>query len=559
MGISSSLNTGNRALHAAQLGLNVTGQNISNANVEGYSRKRLSQAADYRRDGAFGQIGMGVDVLSIERMRNAHIDAQIQKQLEYRGMNSAIDEALHTAEGVLKEPNDVGLQHYIESFFDSWENLANNPEDQAARTMLRTQSETLTSVFRNADDELRDLQNAQNEQIAQEVGDVNKILREIDDLNKEITSVELVGQNANDSRDRRDQLLKELSEKIDYDVREDRSGAISITSGGNILVSPSTVNELEVYEKSGDRQGDLARYSIRIKGSRQDMNIRAGKIKGLMETRDDFIPKYRKNIDTLAVSLTEVINEQHRTGYNLNGYTGFDFFDPTVTGARDFSVSQTIVSDTDNIAAARGGAVDGAATNTFDAADLNTGSGWVDLTRDNGTEQVSNIVNGSVVVKAMTAGGDEIVLEEGTDYAVNYLNGTIRMINNGYDGNDKTVDFDYMSGNFPGPGNNENAIKIAELRDSMTMSSKAGEKNNMSFSDFYGATIGELGIDRNEAGSNLETRDRLVQEYQERQDSVAGVSLDEEMSNLIKYQNSYQAAARIITTVRQMLDVLMNI
>ncbi|MGM0461393.1 MAG: flagellar hook-associated protein FlgK [Fibrobacterota bacterium] len=559
MGISSSLNTGNRALHAAQLGLNVTGQNISNANVEGYSRKRLSQAADYRQDGAFGQIGMGVDVLSIERMRNAHIDAQIQKQLEHRGTNAAIDEALNTAEGVLKEPNDVGLQHYIESFFDSWENLANNPEDQAARTMLLTQSETLTSVFKNADDELRDLQNAQNEQIGQEVGDVNKILREIDDLNKEVTSVELVDQNANDSRDRRDQLLKELSEKIDVDVREDRSGAISITSGGNILVSPSTVNELEVYEKSGDRQGDMARYSIRIKGSRQDMNVRAGKIKGLMETRDNYIPKYREDIDTLAVSLTEVINEQHSTGYNLNGYTGFDFFDPTVTGARDFSVSQTIASDTDNIAAARGGAVDGAATNTFDAADLNTGSDWVDLTKDNGTEQASNIVNGSVVVKAMTGGGDEIVLEEGTDYAVNYLNGTIRMMNNGYDGNDKTVDFDYMSGNFPGPGNNENAIKIAELRDSMTMSSKDGKKNNMSFSDFYGSTIGELGIDRKEAGSNLETRDRLVQEYQERQDSVAGVSLDEEMSNLIKYQNSYQAAARIITTVRQMLDVLMNI
>ncbi|ERP39375.1 flagellar hook-associated protein FlgK [Chitinivibrio alkaliphilus] len=557
MGGFSSLNIGNRALHASQMGLNVTGHNIANADVQGYSRKRLSLGADYRRDTAHGQMGFGVNVISIERVRDTHLDAQIRGQLMEKGNYEAVDSALHTVEGILKEPSDYGIQHYMEKYFDAWDNLANNPDDQAARAMLRTQADTLTSVFQNADKELRELQSGQNAQISAEVNETNKILREIDTLNKEIVSVELAGQNANDSRDRRDQLLKDLAERIDYDVRENESGAISITSGGNILLSPTTVNELEVYEKPGARQGDTTTLSVRVKASRREMNITGGRIKGLMDTRDSYIPEYRDKIDTLAISLTETINEQHRQGYNLNGYTGFDFFNPAVTGASDFAVADTIQSNTDNIAAARGGSIDRAGTNEFSVGELSSGEGWVNLTRDGVTQDATNIVNGSVTVTVSLTGGDEVVLEEGVDYAVDYRSGRIQMLNSGYDGNDKTVDFDYMSGNFPGPGNNENAVRIGQLRDSLTMGE--GSRKSMSFGDYYGSFIGELGIDRDEASSNLKTRTVLIQEYEERQDSIAGVSLDEEMSNLIRYQRTYQAAARIITTSRDMLDILLNL
>ncbi|MGM0444043.1 MAG: flagellar hook-associated protein FlgK [Fibrobacterota bacterium] len=559
MGLFSTLSLGNRALQASQLGLDVTGQNIANANVEGYSRKRLTQTAAYRYDGTYGQVGFGVNVENIARMRNEHIDTQIRGQLEEMGRFQAVDSTLETLEGIMKEPSDNGIQHYMEKFFDSWENLSNNPKDQAARTMLSTQAETLTSVFHNFDSELSKLRDGNNNQIAAEVNDVNKVLRELDKLNKEITSVELAGQNANDSRDRRDQILKDLSELIDYDIREDSSGAVTLTSGGNILISPTTVNQLEVFENSASKEGDrdFHQYKIRISSSKREMKVNGGKIKGLIDTRDTLIPKYQDKLDNLAVALTEKVNEQHNKGYNLNGYTSFDFFNPTATGAADIAVADTIKSNVDNIAAARGGSVESAAQNVIPATALNTSTGWVELTKDGVSDDASNIVKGSITVKVNQSGTDK-VLEEGTDYAIDYRDGTIQWLNAGYDGNEKVVDFDYMSGNFPGPGNNENAIAMSELRDAVTMTADGNRVDNMSFSDYYGATIGELGIDRDEAASNSKTREVLIEEYRGRQDSVAGVSLDEEMANLIKYQHTYQASARIITTTRDMLDILMR-
>ena len=117
----------------------------------------------------------------------------------------------------------------------------------------------------------------------------------------------------------------------------------------------------------------------------------------------------------------------------------------------------------------------------------------------------------------------------------------------------------YATGGFPGPGDNSNVLAIAALRHGLTMTPNAIGSDTATFDQFYSSFIGELGLEKNEAQSNLETRTFLVNEYENHQDSIAGVSIDEEMANLIKYQHTYQAAARIITTANQMLDVLMNI
>ena len=562
MSLFSVLGIGTRGLMASQLGMDITGQNIANADVEGYSRKRLNLAADYRYDGTYGQMGFGVEVINIERMRDEFIDQQIRGQNKEVGYYEEIDHTLEAVENILTEPSDTGIMHFIDQFFDSWENLANNPADIAARTMVRTNGEILTNAFHNISSELRDLRSTRNDQISNKVEEVNELVNEIFNLNKEVAAVEINDQHANDSRDRRDLLLKRLSKIIDIHVIENDLGQVTVTTAGNIIVSPVDVQELEVTSSVFTRPDgtNYADIGVRFSKSKRPYTPTGGEMKGLFDSRDIFIPEYESWLDTLAIGLVQEVNAQHVLGYNLMGYNGFYFFDTQVTGASNINLSATVLSDVKNIAAALGQATQPAITNNVASGALNFGTIY-QLTTDGmpstgsgDPDNAKNIVQGTVVV---TIGGTALI--QGVDYSVNYITGTIQMLHNGYDNNAVTIDFDYNTGGFPGVGNNENAIEISKLRHALTMSPDPLGNPTTTFDQYYSTLIGRLGFARNEAASNLETREFLIEQYETHQDSIAGVSLDEEMAELIKFQHTYQAAARVITTANQMLDVLMNI
>lgn len=562
MSLFSVLNVGTRGLAASQLGMDITGQNITNADVEGYSRKRLNSSADYRYDQTYGQMGFGVEVLNINRLRNAFIDQQIRQQSEDLGKFKEIDHALENVENIFTEPGDTGIMNFIDDFFDNWENLSNNPADIAARTMVKTSGEILTNVFHNISNELRSLRKTRNDEITSRVENINEISAEIFNLNSEIASVETTGQNANDSRDRRDVLLKKMANLIKIDVIENELGQITVTTSGNILVSPVDIQKLEITTlvNTYSDGSNFSEIGIRFSNSKRPCIPLGGEVKGLMDARDIYIPEYQDWLDEIARGIATSVNQQHLLGYNLMGYSGFNFFNPQTTGAYDFDLSPSIKSDVKNIAAALGGATQTATTNNVVAGGLDFGTIY-QLTTDGipstgsaDPENASNILQGSVVV---SVGGT--ILTENTDYSVNYVTGTIQMLHAGYNGNAVNIDFDYNSFNFPGPGNNENAVLIAQLRHQLTMEPDAVGNPTATYDQFYSSIIGRLGFQRNEAISNLETREYLVEQYEVHQDSIAGVSLDEEMAELIKYQHTYQASARIITTANTMLDILMNI
>jgi len=562
MGLFSVLGVGTKALAASQLGMDITGQNIANADVEGYSRKRLNMAAEYRYDGTFGQMGFGVRVANIERIRDEYIDQQIRGQNKEVGYYTEIDNTLESVENILMEPGDTGIMQFMDQFFDSWENLANNPADIAARTMVKTNGEVLTNVFHNLSSELRDLRDTRNDEIVNRVEKVNELINEIFNLNKEIGIVEIGDQKANDSRDRRDLLLKNLAKLIQIDVIENDHGQITVTTSGNIIVSPVDTQELEITTNVFTRPdgSNFSNVGIRFAKSKKPYIPMGGEIKGLFDSRDIYIPEYEKQLDTLALGLVDKINAQHVVGYNLMGYNGFNFFDTTTTGASDISLSASILSDVKNIAAALAQGSRPAITNIVASGALNFGNIY-QLTTDgvvstgNGDpENARNIVQGTVIARI-----GNTTLIENVDYSVNYVTGAIQMLHNGYDNNAVTVDFDYNTGDFAGPGDNRNAIEISKLRHALTMSPDPLGNASASFDQYYSTVIGRLGFARNEAASNLETREFLIEQYETHQDAIAGVSLDEEMAELIKFQHTYQAAARVITTASTMLDILLNI
>ncbi len=547
MGLFSVLNTGTRGLAASQLGMDVTGQNIANADVEGYSRKRLNTVSAHRKDDSFGQMGYGVEVINIERIRNTYIDQQIRRQNQEVGFFTEVDHTLEAVENIFTEPSDTGLMQYIDQFFDSWENLANNPSDMAARTMVKTNGEVLTDVFHNLSGELRDLKDTRNDEIRNRVDKINQITSEIHNLNNEIASVEINSQNANDSRDHRDRLLKELSNIIEIEAIENERGQITLSTAGNILVSPVDVQKVELTTHQHNRPDGTSymQLGLRFANSKRPFIPTGGELKGLIDSRDTLIPSYEKELDLLAQTMAAEINRVHNGGFSLQGYTGIDFFDPNPTGASDISLSASILSDVKNIAAAQGGetrqATETGVIHTYGAVPVNLSH------RD--------ILSQSITVTNETTG---TVLTEGVDFHIDHQMGTFQLLNSSYDGDPMTIEYSFNTGGFSGAGDNANALAVAQLRHTQTMHADSMGTPTATFDQFYSSFIGTLGINRNEASSNLETRTFLVDQYETHQDSISGVSLDEEMAEMIKFQHTYQAAARIISTADRMLEVLMN-
>ncbi len=561
MGLFSTLNIAGRGLQSSQLAMDVASQNISNADVEGYSRKRLNLSADYHRHPTYGQKGFGVEVNSIERMRNEVIDKQIREQSELIGYNKQINTALTHLENMMDEPGESGLQTYIDEFFNSWHNLANNPTDVSSRTLVKTHSQNLIDLFHNIGGEMSDYQSSVNDTIERKANRINELAKEIFTLNKEIAQVEIGDQNANDSRDKRTVLLKELSELTSINTIENEHGQVTVTVEGHVLVSPVNHRSIETHTETKTLSDGsiLKQIGMRFTDNKKAFTPSSGEMRGLLDARDEIIPDFRTKLDNIATTLAEKVNELHKNGYSLDGETGINFFSPDVSGALDIELSASIEETVNNIAAAKAGNSTTAPTNTFAAGDLDFGTPPVSLSKTNsipasGNDIARNIMRDSVTVE--TAGG--VTLTEDSDYKIDYVNGTIQMLHSGYDSTAINVDFRYKTGGYQGPGDNKNAVDIAALRDSLTMNPDKMGSPQDTFMQYYSAMTGDLGLKRNEVKTTLETRENMRAEYQKHQSSIAGVSIDEEMANIIKFQHIYQAAARTISITNQMLDTLLN-
>jgi flagellar hook-associated protein 1 FlgK len=674
MTLMSILSVGTRALQTSQLGIDITGQNVSNADVDGYSRKRINQATMYAFDSTYGQMGLGARVVNIERMRNVFLDEQIRKQNSEVGYFAQVTSTFNRMEAIICEPSDLGIMHYMDEFFDSWHNLANNPKDISARTMVRTNAQMMIDNFHKAATELANLREQKNEEIPVHVARINQISYQIMNLNQEVATVEAGDQNANDSRDKREVLLKELSQLIDITVVENAMGQVTVTTGGNVLVAPSYMQNLVTITVPREMDdGTIIRdMGIRFADTRLDFIPTGGQLRGLIDSRDVYIPEYQAKLDEFAAAIIKTVNDVHVQGYNLMGHSGFKFFDDSVeiktddrTGAKyevpkynkaaTIRLAADILSDVQNIAAASeqqsiaignpqtvkpsmafstssiNVAVLGATVDLFIGDDVNRpannnivvpgslmvtatngdvlketdydfdpvngtimlrnpayagqrleinyktmqyganggyhyGAQPVQLWRedDPGRTPARNVIANSVTVRVLTKNGqpltpsDRIVLKEGVDYMIDYTFGTFQMLHAGYDGEEFAVDFQYYVGGFKGPDDNTTAIAISNLRNALTMTPDGIGNPTATFTEYFSSLEGRLGLNSLQADSNLQTRIFLTEQYETQQDSISGVSLDEEMANLIRYQHTYTAAARLITTVDQMLEVLLN-
>src|SRR4051812_35461901 len=208
MGLMDSINVGMRGLNASQSAIDITGQNISNANTEGYSRKRVNLQAEAIPDDKYGQKGVGVEVTEVDRIRNEFLDRQTWEALGDKGYNTQLDSAYTRIENILKEPTDDGLAAKMNAFWASWQDLANNPADLSAREAVKAGANVMIDTFRNVYKQIQDYGLSMNNPLDEKAKQVNDLTGQIYTLNEKIAGTEAAkGQRANDTRDQRDLLV----------------------------------------------------------------------------------------------------------------------------------------------------------------------------------------------------------------------------------------------------------------------------------------------------------------------------------------------------------------
>jgi flagellar hook-associated protein 1 FlgK len=351
-GANVGLEIGKRALLAQQLALNITGNNIANVNTPGYTRQQAILANSVPQTMPFGNVGTGVDISEIRRIRSELLDQQLRTETQELGKWNFLKQTWGQVESVFGEPSDTGLSTILDQFWNSWEELSENPSSEAARMEVREQANQLAETFHHFSSQLTDMRSAIDEDITGLTQEINSAAVQIANLNESISSAELGGNQANDLRDRRDYLIDQLSQYADVGVVEQSDGTATVYLGSMALVDGITCRELQSTIES---DGDSIIHTLRFKGSAYELRNIGGQLEGMIKSRDEVIGGKLADLDLLARELAKTVNETHRQGFGSDGSTGVNFFNPDTTGAADIELDAAVVNDLSRIAAGRDG------------------------------------------------------------------------------------------------------------------------------------------------------------------------------------------------------------
>jgi flagellar hook-associated protein 1 len=569
MSLFEGLHVATRGLSASQLGINVTGQNITNAGTDGYSRKRIEQSADYRRDGSYGQMGFGVEVYSINRVRDQFIDRLVNDEYTRYGYYSVKDSSYARIEDIFNERTDHSLNSLLNDFWNGWDDVSKNPESAGARETLRSTTESLVTQFHYLTIQLRSYKETINDEIEARVKKINELTAGIHSCNMTINAAETtIGNKANDSRDQRDLLLQKLAQLVDVDYHEDEHGILTVSSNGQMLVSTTKNHELALNRTTLTEEDgyQYSRVEVLHELTGREFIPKQGELKALMDVRDVDIPKYENSLNDLAKTLITEVNKIHQTGYALSGLSFIDFFDSDSQNfnSANIKLGQAIKDDINNIAAGIGGKieyVDMMNVNTTDL-DITTPDKPTINLQDINT-QYRHICKGTLKI-VIEGQNPPRVLQEGVDYYVDYQNAKIIFHDTPGDikaavaAGNLRLSFDYNASGYAGPGDGDNALLLSQLRNKLLMQGDVFGNSTQTVNQFYSGMLGRLGVERNEAADKLNSRIDALKELKVRQNETMGVNLDEEIANLIQYQHTYQASARYLTTINTMLETLLN-
>lgn len=548
MSITGVMNIGKTLLLASQTQLGVTSHNIANANTPGYSRQEviLEVSTPITLAQGFvgrGFVGRGVSVAGIKRYYDGLISNQIIGTQQDYGKSSTLSQTLAGVEQLFNEAQDLGLAEPLTEFFNAWQGVASNPEGLTERNLLLQKTQALVLSAQRIEQGVTDILKHNEEGIADLTGQINSLASKIARVNDQITQVQngSTDYTANDLKDQRDELLKDLGNLVELSSWEDKAdGSLTVAIGMRTLVSGSTVHTLSTaYDQEGN-------YSLELEGQDITSRITKGEMGGFLSARQKITDTYLYDLRKLMATLTYSVNFQHAQGFGLDESTGNNFFNPIEFSVKNYSevaaLTVSIPADTDP------------SDLTLDEYTVNfKGSNYEIYNSKTGVLKTSGTYDpgGTTVdVEGIRFDINGAVTDQDS-FKVSPLRNAISKLKTAVASAQKIA----ASGTLAGlPGDNTNALNIIDRLDNQITSLNSG-----SFTDFYRGLISQIGADSRAASDELKFNDNFLAELNTRRDSISGVNLDDEAANLIRFQRAYEAGARLIKAADEIYQTLLTI
>lgn len=519
------MNLAMTGLYASQRALDIVNHNLANVNTPGYSRQIVNQKADTpiaMNDGT-GMVGNGAQVLGAERVRDEYLDFKYWSENVSYGEWNIKKTALADIEAVFNEPSDSGFNTVLNDFFSAIHELSKDPSSLSARALVKEKGVTVTNYFNSTAAHLEKIQADENYAVRSKVDEINTLSEQIRALNEQIYKFELSGDVANDLRDQRSVMVDSLSKLAKVNAQEVIVGKLpngkedkrfQIVVDGKFLVDNFKSYSIK-YQQSDTKNNpeDIPGIYNLYWEDGTPFNPGGGELKGYMDVRDgagdaknDFkgVPYYIRKLNEFVRVFAKAFNE---------GFVDYDG-DGSIGAGED----KTGHADGYGLDSAEGDPLPGIRFFTMNSESSTDFVGTATLPND------INALYDDVTAKNFSISQDIV----------------------------DSVDNIFTSTNAGEKGNGEILLTIIDFRHDPKVFSEGTPE------DFMRSLISNLGIDSQQAERVSLNQETIVKQIDNRRSSNSGVSIDEEMASMVKFQHAYNASARMVTTLSQIYDTLIN-
>lgn len=530
------LDIATRGLYSAQRGLTNVNHNVDNINTPGYSRQVLVQQAArpvMLADGS-GMLGTGSEVTGIKRVRDEYLDTKFRSEAQYLGEWDVKNTLLEEMQAMYNEPSKSGFTTVLNDFYDHLQKLATDPSSLSTRAAVKEKAISVTKYFHSVASHFEYLQTDVNNLIYAKVNEVNSLAEQVVKLNQQIYNYEVTGNVANDLRDQRGNLVDRLSQLVNVNAYETVSGKLpdgrddvrfSVTISGKAIVDHNQISPIVAIQRNQKQNAEDVENLYELGwADGNKLNIKSGELKGYLDVRDGNdglngsseyrgIPYYQRRMNEFVQVFAKTFNEGiidtdgdgtpdkvngHVDGFTLNSKPG-----DSPAGIRFFTILDEYGKP-------------------MSSAEFEAAAGTAETP---GTPAYYEAMYSKMTAKNF------------------YISSEI---------NDDPSNNIATAGNAGEVGNIENLRSIMGMRHNTYMFAEGGPE------DFIKTVISTMGVDGQQAKARLSNQSIMTRQIDTRRQSVSGVSIDEEMGNLVRYQHAYNAAAKMIQTYAELLDVLVN-
>lgn len=557
----SGLNTMVNGIYTQRLGLNTVGHNISNSNTEGYSRQTAHAAATpssevYTLAGA-SQVGNGSTVTSVIRARDIYADRQYWKENSTDGYYNGKANNYAKIESIFNDSDNSGVQDAMEKFYQAWQDCSTTASSDTSRQNVINAGQNFAQSLQIAAKQTKEQIDSLYDDISLSVVKMNRLMGQVVELNKNIAGIEATGAHANDLRDQRDLIVDQLTSMTDITVYESANGMYTLVSNGTTLVNGITKVDLEMSAPKNNTTYSLSDYDIMIKQTGTVYTPGNGELKAQFEAVAED-KGYIDQVANMAAFMFTTLNDQHKAGYGIDGSKDKPFGnanpkDNATTGLNFYGESDKIFE--------------------WDAKNgkLDVYNKKKDGTKDNASKES---LSGMQILEILTV-NSELTATDGhkklatrsgerdTDGKLLYqtaAGGTttdVTQAKKDANGNPLPVDVN-------GTGDGSNAVWIAALfnceRDKTSPEVNGTDRliGNGSLYSYYNTSMTTMGSDASNMNGRVKFQSGVMDQVENLRSSTNGVNWDEELSNMITFQQGYSACSRCLSAMDECLDKLIN-